>query len=311
MMLAIKHTKLWARIALLMVGMIWGSSLVVVKSAVDTITPNFLLAIRFSLACILLAAVFHKKVRMINLDYLKSGAIIGVCLFVAYCSQTIGVTFAMPGKSAFLSSIYCVIVPFIFWFINKTKPDKYNVISAGMCVAGIILSSITTGFSISKGDSLALLSGFFFAAHIATVGKYGKGKDPILITILQFAFSAVLSWIVALVLESNSIRWNSGAMLGVVYLAVICTGVALLLQNVGQKYTDPSSASILMSTESIFGVIFSVLILNEKLNWRLIIGFTLIFVSVIISETKLSFLPNKPSFLSKKSSKTIEKILEP
>jgi drug/metabolite transporter (DMT)-like permease len=294
-----KHSKIWARIALLLVGMIWGSSLVVVKSATDTISPNFLLAMRFSMACILLAVIFHKKLKLINLDYLKSGAIIGTCLFIAYCSQTIGVTFAMPGKSAFLSSIYCVIVPFIFWMINKTRPDRFNVISAVLCVFGIILSSVTSGFTIEKGDTLALISGFFFASHIAAVGKYGKDKDPILITILQFAFSAVLSWIVAFTMESGSTKWNVGSVMGVVYLAVFCTGIALLLQNVGQKYTDPSSASILMSTESIFGVVFSVIFMNEELNWRLVLGFALIFASVIISETKLSFITQKISFLSK------------
>ena len=96
-----KKSSMMARIALLIVAIAWGSSLVVVKSSTDSVSPNFLLALRFSIGCLVLGLIFHKKPKLLDKTYLAHGAIIGFCLFLAYCSQTIGVIFAMPGKSAF------------------------------------------------------------------------------------------------------------------------------------------------------------------------------------------------------------------
>jgi drug/metabolite transporter (DMT)-like permease len=283
-----------AKSALLTVAMVWGSSLIVVKSSTDTIPPNFLLALRFTIACITLCLIFHRKFKLLNKDYLRCGFIIGLCLFAAYCSQTIGVIFAMPGKSAFISSSYCVIVPFLFWIVDKKRPNKYNLVAAFFCTIGIIAASVTKNFSITKGDSLALLSAFLFAAHIVSVAVYGKSKDPILITILQFGFSALFSWIVSLLLEQPAKTvWTLSNVGGVLYLALACTALSLLLQNVGQKYTDPSSASLLLSMESVFGIFFSVIFFHETVNIRLTLGFILILIAIIISETKLSFLRRK------------------
>lgn len=278
--------RIWvlSRLALLMVGVIWGSSLVVVKSAVSHIPPSTLIAVRFTLAFLTLAIVFHRHLRRIKVGDLWRGAVMGACLSIAYMIQTIGVTLAMPGKSGFLSSIYCVLVPFIYWMIGGKKPELRHLAAALLCVTGIVLSSVTNGFSIVPGDALALLSGFFFAAHIASVGRLSSGRDCILMTILQFGFCAVFAWITAFLTEDVTLRIGAGAAGSVLYLALICTAVALLLQNVGQKYATPASSSILMSTESVFGILFSVIFLNELLSPRLILGFVFIFASVLVSE---------------------------
>ena len=293
------NTDILAKLALLVVAIVWGSSLVVVKSSTDTLPPIFLLALRLGKLMVrtpvlTLALIFHKKLRLLNWDYMKNGFIIGLCLFLAYSSQTIGVIFAMPGKSAFLSSAYCVIVPFMMWMVERKKPSRYNIYAAILCTAGILAASLTEGGAVTKGDGLALLSAVLFAAHIASVAICGRGKDPILITILQFGFSAVFSWIVTLATGlPASIEWTGGTVGGVLYLALACTALSLLLQNVGQKYTNPSSASLILSLESVFGVLFGVIFFHEILNLRLITGFVLIFAAIVISETELSFLKGK------------------
>ena len=129
------NTDILAKLALLVVAIVWGSSLVVVKSSTDTLPPIFLLALRFTIGCLTLALIFHKKLRLLNWDYMKNGFIIGLCLFLAYSSQTIGVIFAMPGKSAFLSSAYCVIVPFMMWMVERKKPSRYNIYAAILCLS--------------------------------------------------------------------------------------------------------------------------------------------------------------------------------
>lgn len=291
-----------AKLGLLITAILWGSSLTVVKGATDTFNPNFILMVRFAISAILLAIIFNKKVRKATKDDLKAGFIVGFFLFIAYSSQTLGVTYADPGRSAFLSASYCVIVPFLSWAATKHRPDKYNMWAAAIAIVGIYLISKsgvekgTSIFNASKemllGDGLALLSGILFAAHIVAVKIFTKGKDPIVMTIFQFTGAAVLSAIVTLIFEDNSnmVINSSRPILELLYLAIFCTTVALLLQNIGQKYTDESSAAIILGFESVFGILIPVLLGIESLTPMSIAGFILMFAAIMISETKLSFL---------------------
>ena len=296
-----KKNSLWAKLALLIVAILWGSSLTVVKQSSEVFEPNFILAVRFSLACIVLAAIFWSKLKESTKSDWINGLKIGVFLFMAYSSQTLGVTYTDPGRSAFLSASYCVIVPFLAWMVMKVRPDRYNVIAAILAVVGLYFVSMAgspgggsvfeRGQDAILGDGLALLSGVLFASHIVAVKKYSKGKDPILMTVIQFAMAAGLSWIVTLIFEDNSgMAVTQSSIFEMLYLAIMCTAVALLLQNIGQKHTDESSAAIILGLESVFGVIIPVMLGIEILTKYTIIGFALIFVAIIISETKLSFL---------------------
>lgn len=297
-----KKVNTLAKIGLFITAILWGSSLTVVKQASATFPANFILMVRFGLSAIILAIVFNKKVRQASKKDIRTGLIIGIFLFVAYSSQTLGVTYADPGRSAFLSASYCVIVPFLAWAVTKVRPDKFNVVAAIIAVIGIYFisqSGVEPGTSILDadkemilGDGLALLSGFLFAAHIVAVSILAKGKDPILMTIFQFASAAVLAGLVSFIFEDNSsIAITSyGPVIEILYLAIFCTTVALLLQNIGQKYTDESSAAIILGFESVFGILIPVLLGMEHLTKYSIIGFVMIFVAIIISETKLSFI---------------------
>lgn len=299
------NTKLWARLALLLVAVIWGSTLVVSKSTTGTIHPNLLIAMRFLIACVVLAVVFFKRLKQINAAYWGSGLIIGLCLFLAHSAQTLGVTDAAgdPGRSGFLSAAYCVIVPFLAWAVNRVRPDRYNLLAAVLCVSGIGLISFGeaapaaveanqyAGFSLP--DALALLSGIFFAAHIVTIERFSREKDPIVITILQFLFAGLFATIAVFVQEPKAIemaQWGTDLWMAIGYLAILATAVALLLQNIGQKFTDANSAAIILGTESLFCVLFGVLFSGEKITTMLAIGFVLIFAAIIVSETKLKFL---------------------
>ena len=285
-----KKIDIGAKSGLFLAALIWGSSFFMVKDTVDTIPPNFLLAVRFTIGSILLALVFYKRLKNLNREYIVPGIIIGLCLFLAYASQTIGIIDTTPGKNAFLTGIYCVIVPFLFWAADKDKPDIYNITAAFLCLAGIGLVSLTGGFSIGRGDALTILGGFFYALHMVMVAKLASDKDPVLISILQFAVAAILSWAATLLFETQPSVITGAGIGAILYLAIGCTALGLLLQIVGQKYTHPAAASVIMSLEAVFGVFFSVLLYGEKLTGRLVLGFLLIFIAIFISETKLDFL---------------------
>lgn len=285
-----KSVNLLARLALFGAAFIWGTSFIVVKNTVDVFTPNILLAFRFTIGCLILAVVFHKRLNALDLDFLKKGCLTGVMLYLAYSVQTIGITDTTPGKNAFLTAVYCVLVPFFFWAVDKTRPDLFHFAAAFLCIVGIGLVTLDGDLSIRMGDALTLLSGIFYACHVVAIAKLGRGKDPVVFTILQFATAAVCSWVVGLATESLPTQVTVETVGGLLFLAVFATAGSLLLQNVGQRYTDPTAASILLSLEAPFGVLFSALFYGEELNARLLIGFAFIFVAILTSETKLSFL---------------------
>ena len=162
------------------------------------------------------------------------------------------------------------------------------MIAAILCVVGICLATFTEGISLSLGDGLALLSAVLFAAHIVSVARFGKDLDPILITILQFGFAAIFAWILTFTVERPiQINAEPAVVGGILYLAVICTALSLLLQNVGQKYTSSSSASLILSLEiSIWRYIWCYFFTGEEINAQLLGGFVFIFAAILISELK-------------------------
>ena len=292
-----KTMKLLAKPMLFAAAIIWGTSFFIMKNALDIIPVFRLLAVRFTVGGILLAALCGGRWKKFTPDYLWRGAIVGGMLFIAYSVQTFGLSMTTPSKNAFLTAVYCVLVPFFTWAVVRKRPDRYNIAAALLCVAGVGLVSLNDRLSINAGDLITLLCAVFYAAHIVSVEKLAPGKDITLLTVFQFAFAGLYSWLFSLPTE----RFDMGLLLQrellwpMVYLCVMATTVALLFQNVGQRWSDPASASVILSLESVFGVLSSVLFYGDPVTGRLLAGFGLIFVAVLCSETKFGFLRKKPS----------------
>lgn len=282
---------------IILATIIWGSSFVVMKNSVDVLPTFWLLAIRFSASAIVLAIVFLPRWKVCDKQYLIGGTVMGFCLFVAYTFQTYGLERTTPGKNAFFTAVYCVIVPFLYWFIAKRRPDKFNVLAAFLCIGGIALVSVTgsNASAFNLGDVLTLIGGFFFACHIVAVSKYSEGRDIFILTTLQFASFAIFSWIGVLVTQTtvSPSVFDQDMVLGLVYLVIFSSCGALLFQNIGQKYTAPATAAVLLSLEAPFGVLFSILLTDERPTALMFLGFALIFLAVVCSETKFSFLRKK------------------
>ena len=128
--------------ALFAAAFIWGTSFVMMKDVSEKFPPSLLLALRFTIACAALALIFIKHMKKMDKSYLLPGLVIGTLLFSAYLIQTYGLIGTTPRKNAFLTASYCVITPFLFWAVAKKRPDRYNILSALICLAGILLISV-------------------------------------------------------------------------------------------------------------------------------------------------------------------------
>lgn len=279
-------------ILLFIAAMIWGSSFIVMKSTVDFLSTNVLLFIRFFLGTIILSIVFFHKIKQIRLKEIKMGFICGIVLYSAYIVQTLGLTMTTPSKNAFLTAVYCAIVPFLVWIVLSKKPDNYNFIAAFLSVIGIGLVSLEGDLTIGLGDLLTLCGGVLWAIHILVNKNFASKMDPVCFTILQFMTTAMVSLIGAILFEDISIitKIQSDIFFQLGYLSIFATAITMLFQTIGQVYTSECRASLILSLESVFGVLFSVFLYGEVLSIRMIIGFIFIFIAIIISETKLEFL---------------------
>lgn len=284
------------KLLIVLATLIWGSSFVLVKGLTDTVSPAWILVFRFALATVLLAIVFIKKRSLFfRVEYIGLGALFGFLLFMAYYLQTIGITDTTPGKNAFLTGTYCVMVPFLAWVIQRKRPHLFNIIAACICIAGIGLVSLSGGFTMSFGDALTLCCAVFYGLHICFVAKFSFHRDIFVLTMWQFAFVTLFSLISGALFEPmpdwgglDAQTWG-----GLLYLAIGCTTLALLFQNMGQQKLPPSTSALLLSLESPFGVAFSVAFGAEMLTARMVLGFVLIFAAILVSELAPGFLQKK------------------
>lgn len=297
-MITTRKMKNLGRLVLFLAALLWGVSFVMMKNVLENIPPLYILTIRFCGASLILLPACFVKLKKLNREYLLCGVLLGLSLLLAYAFQTYGLSKTTPGKNAFLTSVYCVIVPFLYWVYRKRRPDKFNAAAAVICLAGIGLISLDGDLRIGIGDALTIICGFFYAVHIVITARFIEGRDPLLLAMLQFATVGALSFLGAVLFEPAPSGVTSSDVWSVVFLTCVCTAGCLLMQIFGQKYTPPSQAAVILTLESVFGALTSVVLLHEVLTLRLALGFALTFSAVIISETKLGFLRKRISHCS-------------
>ena len=285
-----RSTQVFASLGLLLTAAVWGFAFVVVKDSLDYVGSVYMVAIRFSIAAIGLAIIFCKRLKKIDKKHLLMGGVTGLFLFLAYLVQTIGCSYTTAGKNAFLTTIYVILIPLIGWPLYKKRPQWHVFVAAGLSLTGIGLLALggddISGINI--GDILTLLCGLFFALHILWTEKCNKeGCDTIIITMLQFAFAAFFGWILAPFMDGAfpivAIQ-TPKVVLSMLYLGLFSSMICFSLQNIGLKYVQSSLASLFLSFESVFGVLFSTIFLHEALTLKMAVGCVLIFSAIVIAE---------------------------
>lgn len=271
---------------LLLTALIWGSAFAIVKNTLSSFSPAAIIAMRYTIATLLTGLFFKKHLSGLTRGDVARGALVGLFLCSAYIVQTIGLQFTTAGKNAFLTAIYVLLVPFGSFFLFRQKLRRANFIAAAMMVAGIGLLSLDgEGSGLNIGDILTLVCGFLFAAHIIAVERCQKKTNTYALIVLQFGFCAIYALAYYLLFERDlPLTFTAGSLGGLLYLAVFSTTIAMSLQNIGQSMAPASHASILLSLESVFGVIFSCLILKEVVTAKMAAGFVIIFAAVLVSE---------------------------
>lgn len=270
--------------ALLLIAMAWGLNFVVMKNALQRITPFMYLAVRFLLAFLILAAIFRDNLKAMDKEDIVGGTIIGFFLFLGFATQTLGLLYTTPAKSGFITGSNVVMVPFLAYALNKKFPGWYQVLGAAVTFAGLGVISLERGFRISKGDFLTLLCAVFFAMQIVTIEYYARRGNPVNLTILETGITGILSLFVGALTEPMPVTLDLSMWVAILYAVICCTAGAFLVQNVAQKYTTSTHAAVIMCQEAVFAAVFSFLFWGEPLTLKALTGFALILAGVLITE---------------------------
>ena len=284
------NIPLWVyELALVMVTIIWGGSFLVLKGALDSMTPGWLLSLRFLCAAMILALPFVGRIRAhLDASHVRAGLLIGIPEGLAFLTQNVGLVGTTPGRNAFLTGTYCVMVPFLAWAIKGLRPSARDLLCALLCLAGIGFVSLRGDLTLglSRGDALTLVGAIFFAANILCVDWFGHGRDPITLTFVELAAMAGVCVVWALVTEPlpRLVSLSPDFWGQMAYVVVGSSMLAMLLQNVAQRHVPSGRAALLMSLESVFATVFSLAFYGERLSVPVALGFILIFASVILSQ---------------------------
>lgn len=280
---------------LLITSLIWGTAFVAQSEGMNYVEPFTYNAMRTLLGGVVLIPVIilfrfldkrngREKANFSLKNTVTGGICCGIVLFIASSFQQSGIAQTTAGKAGFVTALYIVIVPLIGIFLHKKMPLRMWLFIA-IALAGFWLLCIKQDIGISSGDLLVFFGAIFFAVHITVIDFFNeKNTDGVLMSCIQFFTAGLLMLICMFIFEKPAVSNIVGAGGTILYAGIMSCGVAYTLQILGQKHTNPTLATMLMSLESVFAALSGWLILGEKLSIKEFFGCVLIFAAVILAQ---------------------------
>ncbi len=283
-------------ILLLMTALIWGISFVAQSVGSESLEPFAYNGIRTLTGAVVLAVftgaaeyVKRRTLRnMVSRRLLVRGSVLGLVFTVASNLQQYAFMYSSAGKIAFITAFYIFFVPVMgMFFGRRVHPAMWLCVAAA--AAGLYLLSVREGdfAGINKGDILALACAFFFSIHILLIDRFSSGSDNmegVKLSCIQFAVAGSITSVLMLIFNRPTFTAIRDASVPLLYSGIMSCGVAYTFQIVGQKYTKPVLASLLMCLESVFAVIAAALLLKEIPSAREGIGCAVMFAAIIASQ---------------------------
>jgi drug/metabolite transporter (DMT)-like permease len=286
-----KPVRFWADSSLLLVTAIWGGTFVMVKDALTEVGPLTFLALRFTLATLVLLPVLVRYTRAISWRLAAHGAAVGLFLFAGYAFQTAGLQFTPASKAGFITGLSVVIVPLISAFALRKPPPAQTLGGVILATVGLALLSLGETLSLEVGDLLVLACAISFAVHILAVGWFAPRYEVLLLTAAQIAAAAALNGCGALLFEAPTLAQLQAVMPAALFTGVLATVAAFYVQTYAQRFTTPTHTALIFTMEPVFAGLFAYLLAGERLSERGIIGCGLILAGMLVAQITISF-PN-------------------
>lgn len=273
-----------AETSMLMVSLIWGTTFIVVKNALNEIGPLIFIGLRFLIAFAALVFLSPGSLRFFKASTWSSGFLLGFFLLLGYAFQTIGLKYTSASNAGFITGVSVVIVPIICSLMGRRWPPFRTVVTVATAVAGLYLLSFQQPpFTLSRGDLLVLIGAFGFALHIVFVDLYSHKHNAVAITAVQILLVGAFSLAVGSVVEPWPRHLSDRAISALLITSIFATALAFLVQNIMQKYSTPTRFAIVLTTEPLFAALAAWAWAGEYLTSEAWAGGGLIVLSMIIS----------------------------
>lgn len=275
-----------AELGMVLVTILWGANFVTGKMAMDGgLTPNFYTAMRFCGAALVLALIFHKRLRKTNKQTLKAGIYIGLAVGVGYILQTIGLNMTTAAKAGFLTGLYVVLVPVFDCILKRVLPKSNEVIGVSAATIGLAVLSLNANLSIGLGDIIVFISAISFAISIILISRFSGEQDPIVLSIIQITVTGIMGLLLGLATEPIPTAGTfSGAVLALILYAIFFgSAVNTTVQNIAQSMISPTTAALILVLEPVFSGIFAFFILHEPLGIKELSGSALIMAGMLVT----------------------------
>ena len=297
-----KYNKLFGPIILVLTAMIWGTAFVAQRVGMDSIEPLTFTAARMILAAVVLgipAVVIEFRSRKMLTSEAKEtvnkktkytligGTGCGAFLATATIFQQYGIVETSAGKAGFITALYMLLVPILSFVLFRKKGTWLVWTAVLIGVFGMYLLCVNEQFNITRGDALLCVCALLFSGHILFCDHFIELVNPLQMSAVQFATASLISTVAAFIAEQPSWAKILSAAIPILYCGLMSGGVAYTLQMVGQKYTDATVASLLMSLESVFAVLAGAVILHERMSLREILGSIILFAAIILVQIPL------------------------
>ncbi len=294
-----KKNQFRGSVLLIICAMFWGFGFAAQDIAAKSLSPFTCCATRYLLSALALLLVvtafdkvtkngrslFSKKKNPLTRKELFAGILCGVALFAAAITQQTGIDYGSgAGKASFLTAFYVILVPVVGTLFFKKKSSPLIWVAVFMAIISIGLISLGNDLSFALSDILLLFSALCWCAHITTVDLTSGGCDGIRLSMVQMATCGLLNLVAALLFEGIDFSGILSAIWSLLYLGLFSGATAFTLQILGQKECPSATASIIMSTESLFGVLGGALFVGEVMSARAYIGCGLFFIALILSQ---------------------------
>jgi len=279
-----KSSPVVAVIALVGVTAVWGWTFIIVKDAIAKMPVMDFLAVRFSVAAIIMLVLNPLSLRHITFKCLWQGAILGVLLGSSYITQTFGLQWTSPAVSGFITGMSVVFTPVLAWLMLHRKINLYTWIAVALAIVGLALLSLH-GWNFGGGELLTVACALFVAFHIIGLGAWSAKHNAYTLALVQIATVAVICLIAAspggiMLPPDSSVWWTVGIT------AVLATALAFLVQTWAQSIISPTLTAVVLTMEPVFAGVFSVAVGSEQVTARLIIGAVCILAAMLIAQLK-------------------------
>jgi drug/metabolite transporter (DMT)-like permease len=280
-----KSSPVLAVIALFGVTAVWGWTFVIVKDAISLMPVMDFLAVRFSVAAVLMLLLNPFSLRHITVRCLWQGVILGVLLGSSYITQTIGLQWTSPAVSGFITGMSVVFTPVLAWLLLRRKINRNTWIAVGLAIIGLALLSLH-GWTFGNGELLTLACALFVAFHIIGLGAWSSQHNVYSLALVQIATVAVICLVAAspggiMLPPDSSVWWTVGIT------AVLATALAFLVQTWAQSIISPALTAVVLTMEPVFAGVFSVAVGSESLTLRLVFGGVCVLAAMLVAQIKI------------------------